>query len=59
MFNFLFLSFHAVIFISIFSDRSLKIENENNSTKTVTAEAPYIGLESLDISLQIKILNYL
>ena len=32
---------------SVFSDlRSLKIENENNSMKTLTAEAPYIGLES-------------
>ena len=30
---------------SIFSDRwSLKIENENNSTKTLTAEVSYIGL---------------
>ena len=33
---------------SSFSDRRyLKIENENNSTETLTAEAPYIGLKSL------------
>ena len=37
---------------SIFSDqRSLKIENENNKAKTLTAKAPYIGLESLELSL--------
>ena len=30
---------------SVISDlQSLKIENENNSTKTLTAEAPFIGL---------------
>ena len=39
---------------SIFSDpRSLKIENENNDMKTLTAEAPYIGLESLEFGLYI------
>ena len=37
---------------SVFSDRrSLKIENENNSMKTLAAEASYIGLESLELSL--------
>ena len=44
--------FMLLFSISVFSDwRSLKIENENNSIKTLTAEAPYIGLESLEISL--------
>ena len=34
---------------SIFSDRrSLKIENENNSTKILTAEVSYMGLGSLE-----------
>ena len=37
---------------SIFSDHpSIKIENENNNMKTVMAEVPYIGLESLEFSL--------
>ena len=39
---------------SCFSDlRSLKLENENNTTKTLNVEAPYtcIGLESLEFSL--------
>ena len=37
-----------VFLFSIFSDRrSLKIENENNKTKTLTAEVPYIGHGSL------------
>ena len=41
-----------LFFHFLFSDRrSLKIENENNSTKTLTAEAPYIGLESLEFRL--------
>ena len=32
---------------SILSDqRSLKIENKNNNTKTLTAEASYVGLGS-------------
>ena len=39
--------FMLLFSFSVFSDlRSLKIENENNSMKTLTAEAPYIGLES-------------
>ena len=41
--------------VSIFSDRrSLKIENGNNSMKTLTAEAPIIVLDSLELSLQIQ-----
>ena len=49
---FLHLCFHAVIFIYYFSDRRLlKMENENNSTKNLIAEASYIGLESLEFSL--------
>ena len=37
--------------VSIFSDRrSLKIENGNNSMKTLTAEAPIIVLDSLELS---------
>ena len=36
---------------SIFSDQqSLKIENENNGTKTLTAETPYMGLYALEFS---------
>ena len=36
--------------ISIFSDlRSLKIENENNSTKMLTAEVLCMGLWSLEL----------
>ena len=39
---------------SIFSDRwSLKIEKENNYMKTLTAEAPYIQLETLEFGLWI------
>ena len=34
-----------------FHFHSLKIENENNNMKHVTAEAPYIVLESLEFSL--------
>ena len=50
--NFCFYVFMLSFSFSTFSDRrSLKIENENNSTKTRTAEAPYIGLESLDFVL--------
>ena len=50
MLKFLHICFHAVIFIFYFSDRrwSLKIENENNSTKALSAEAPFIGLESIE-----------
>ena len=29
----------------------LKSKNENNSTKTLAADVPYIGLESLEFSL--------
>ena len=37
---------------SIFSNWwSLKIENENNSAKTLTVEVPYTGLEFLEFSL--------
>ena len=37
---------------SIFSDwPSLKVENENNNRKALTAEVPYIGLMSLEFSL--------
>ena len=32
--------------------RPLKLENENNDTKTLTAEALYIRLESLEFILQ-------
>ena len=46
--NFCINVFMLLFSLSIVSDRrSLKIENKNNSTKTLTAEAPYIGLESL------------
>ena len=48
---------------SIFSDRwSLKIENENNSKKSLTAEVSYMGLGSLDcgfIKLTLNGWNYL
>ena len=41
--------FYAVILIFYFNDRrSLKIENENNNTKTLTAEVSYKGLGSLE-----------
>ena len=44
--------FMLLFSFSVFCDQwSLKIENGNNSTKTLTAEAPYIGLESLEFSL--------
>ena len=46
--NFCFYVFMLLFSFSIFSDRrSLKIEDENNNTKTLTAEAPNIRLESL------------
>ena len=48
MVKFLHLCFPAVIFFFNFSDRqSIKIENENNDTKTLTA-ASYIGLEFIN-----------
>ena len=41
--------FRDVIFVFCFSDRrSLKIENENNNTKSLTAEAPCIELVPLE-----------
>ena len=41
---------------SIFSDqRSLKIENENNNMKTLTAEVSYIGLGSLQFRFTYKV----
>ena len=47
--KFLYFCFHAVIFIFYFSDRqSLKIENENINTKTLTTEVSYMGLGSLE-----------
>ena len=50
--NFCLYVFMLLLSFSVFSDRwSLKIENENNSMKNLTAEAPYIGLESLEFSL--------
>ena len=49
--KFLHLCFMLLFSFSVFSDRrSLKIENENNM-KTLSTEAPYIGLESLELSL--------
>ena len=48
--KFLHLCVHAAIFISIFSDRrSLKIVNENNCMKTLTAEISYMRLGSLEV----------
>ena len=38
-------------FSSLVTAGHLKKEKENNSTKTLTAEAQYIGLESLGFSL--------
>ena len=44
---------------SIFSDRrSLEIENENNSIKTLTAEARYTRLESLELVYKYKLYKY-
>ena len=44
--------FMLLFSFSIFSDRwSLKIENENNNTKILTAEAPSIGPESSKFTL--------
>ena len=49
--NFCIYAFMLSFSFSIFSDRrSLKIENENNSTKTLTVEASYTGLEFTEIS---------
>ena len=42
----------AVIFISFYI-RSLKIENENNNAKILTAEVSFMGLGSLDIRAQL------
>ena len=45
---------------SIFSDCwQLKIENENNSTKTLTTEALYIGLESIELVYKYRHLPWL
>ena len=62
MVKFQHLRFHAVIFIFCFSDRwSLKTENENNSTKNLTAEAPYIhvGLDPLSSVYKYRHLHWL
>ena len=53
--NFCIYLFMLLFSFSVFSDRRLlKIENENNNTKTPTAESPYIGLGTLEFSLQIQ-----
>ena len=50
--NFCFYVFMLLFSFPIFSDRwTLKIVNENNNTKNLTTEAPYIGLEALEFSL--------
>ena len=50
--NFYIYVFMLSFSFSIFSDRrSLKIENENKSSKTLTVEAQYTGRESLEFSL--------
>ena len=42
--------------LSILSDRrSLKIENENKSTKTLIAEVTYVGLGSLEFTFMKKL----
>ena len=47
--NFCLYIFMLLFSFSIFSDRqSLKIENEINNIKTLTAEAPYIGLHFIN-----------
>ena len=44
--------FMLLFSFSVFSDRrSVKIENKNTRSKILTAEAPYIGLESLEFSI--------
>ena len=48
----IFCFFMLLFSFSIFSDwRSLKVKNENNNMKTMTTEAPYIELDSLEFSL--------
>ena len=47
--NFCIYVFMLLFSISIFGDQqSLEIENKNNGTKPLTAEAQYKGLEALE-----------
>ena len=49
--NFCIYVFTLLSSFSIFNEGgSLKIENENNNSKTLTAEVSYIGLGSLETS---------